>query len=68
MPERALTVSGVRKYLSVAEVADKTGLSLNTIKAYSQIPGRLPEPDAMIGHIRGWLPETIDDWMNRRTP
>lgn len=66
MPVRALTVRAVQKFLSITEVADKTGLSINTVKAYSQIPGRLPEADAMIGRTRGWLPETIDGWMERR--
>lgn len=56
----------MQKYLSVTEVADKTGLSANTVKAYSHVPGRLPEPDAMIGRVRGWLPETIDTWMAKR--
>ena len=27
---------------------------------------RLPEPDAMIGTTRGWLPETIDRWNAQR--
>jgi predicted DNA-binding transcriptional regulator AlpA len=55
----------MKRYLSVTEVADRTGLTLNTIKAYSQIPGRLPEPDAMIGRVKGWLPKTIDAWRPR---
>lgn len=50
------------RYLSVTEVAERTGLSLNSIKAYSQIPGRMPEPDSTIGRVKGWLPETIDAW------
>ena len=66
MPLWALTVRAVHRYLSVTEVADKAGLSRNTVKAYSQFPGRLPEPDAMIGRVRGWLPETIEAWMARR--
>lgn len=66
MPFRALTVTLVQKYLSVTEVADRAGLSPNSIKQYSQHPGRLPEPDAMIGRVRGWLPETIDAWLAKR--
>ena len=27
---------------------------------------KLPEPDAMIGRTRGWLPETIDGWNAKR--
>lgn len=60
------TVSVVQKYLSVTEVAGRSGLSRNTIKFYSQLPGRLPEPDAMVGQVKGWLPETIDAWMATR--
>lgn len=52
------------KYLSVTEVADRTGLTLNTVKAYSQVPGRMPEPDAVTGRVKGWLPDTIDAWRN----
>lgn len=66
MSFRIHSVRSVQKFLSVTEVADKTGLSLNTVKVYSRVPGRLPEPDAMIGRVRGWLPETIDAWMTRR--
>lgn len=53
-------------YLTVSEVADRAGLSRNTVRSYAKIPGRLPEPDAMVGRVQGWLPETIDDWIARR--
>jgi predicted DNA-binding transcriptional regulator AlpA len=56
----------MQKYLSVTEVAKRTGLTLNTIKSYSQVPGRLPGPDAMIGRVKGWLPKTIDSWVKHR--
>ncbi|MCV7205330.1 XRE family transcriptional regulator [Mycolicibacterium peregrinum] len=56
------------RYLSVSDIAKRTGLSLNTIKAYSQVPGKLPQPDALIGErVKGWLPSTIDVWNERRT-
>ncbi|AAN07946.1 helix-turn-helix DNA binding protein [Mycobacterium phage Avani] len=58
---------GMVRYLSITEVAERTGLALNTVKAYSQVPGRLPEPDAIVGRVKGWLPETIDAWMARRS-
>ncbi|OBF23086.1 hypothetical protein A5720_00100 [Mycolicibacterium conceptionense] len=64
---RVLTVNEVVRYLSVTEFAERTGLSLNSVKAYSQVPGRLPEPDAMIGRVKGWLPETVDAWIERRS-
>lgn len=60
------TIGDMDKYLSVTEVADRTGLALNTVKAYSQIPGRLPEADVKIGRVKGWKPETIDAWMKGR--
>lgn len=56
----------VVRYLGVAEVAERTGLAMNTIKSYSQIPGRMPQPDCLVGRIKGWLPETIDRWMETR--
>ena len=62
-----LTVSEVQIYLTVSEVARRAGLSPNTVKAYTKIPGRLPEPDALTGRVKGWLPETIDAWIERRT-
>lgn len=63
---RVLTVRLVVRYLSVTEFAARTGLSINSVKAYTQIPGRLPEPDAVVGRVKGWLPETVDAWMAKR--
>ncbi|MEX3741117.1 helix-turn-helix transcriptional regulator [Mycolicibacterium porcinum] len=54
------------RYLSVTEFAEHAGLSRNTLKSYSQIPGRLPEPDAMVGRVKGWLPETVEAWIAKR--
>jgi len=60
-------IVGVKVYLSVTQVADRIGLALNTIKAYSQdTPRRMPNPDAMIGRVKGWKAETIDAWHERR--
>ena len=45
------------RYLSVTDVARRLGITSAAVSAY-----KLPEPDAMIGKTRGWLPETIDRW------
>lgn len=42
-------------YLSRAEVAKVIGVKSATL-------GKLPEPDAYVGNIQGWLPETIEEW------
>ncbi|GAA1498829.1 helix-turn-helix transcriptional regulator [Paeniglutamicibacter kerguelensis] len=53
------------RYLAIAGIATRVGVSPNTIKKYAD-DGRLPEPDAITGDgpksVRGWLPETIDAW------
>ena len=54
---RVLEVEAVTRYLSLTEVAERLGVARGTLGRY-----RLPEPDAMIGTTRGWLPETIDAW------
>lgn len=48
MPER---------YLSASEVAERLGIHRSAISKY-----KMPEPDALIGTTRGWLPATIDEW------
>lgn len=44
-------------YLSVTDVAKRLGITTAAVSIY-----KLPEPDAMIGRTRGWLPATIDEW------
>lgn len=52
-------------YLSVKDIAERTGLNINTVKAYAR-RGQLPDPDAQIGEGErvwfGWLPATIEAW------
>jgi predicted DNA-binding transcriptional regulator AlpA len=46
------------RYLGITDAAERVGISPNSLKRY-----KLPPPDALIGgRIRGWLPETIDEW------
>lgn len=45
-------------FLSASEAAERVGIARESL--YQR--GSLPEPDAMIGNRRGWLPETIDAW------
>lgn len=45
------------RYLSRAEFAERIGVQSATLGRY-----KLPEPDAMVGSARGWLPETVDAW------
>lgn len=56
-------------YLGAQAFAARVGLSVNTIRSYL-LKGLLPEPDAVIvtasGELRGWRPETIDQWARNR--
>ena len=45
------------RYLSLKEVGPDSGSRHPSATGY-----HLPEPDALIGSTRGWLPETIDAW------
>ena len=49
------------KYLSVTDVSKRLGISTAAVSAY-----KLPQPDALIGRTRGWLPDTIDQWNAQR--
>lgn len=50
-----------KRYLSRPEVAERIGVKPDTLNRYT-----LPEPDAYIGQLKGWLPETIDGWNEAR--
>jgi predicted DNA-binding transcriptional regulator AlpA len=52
-------------FLSMNEVADLLGITVNSAKSYV-LKGMLPEPDALIGQHRGWLRKTIKDWNYNR--
>ena len=57
----------MQTFLSVTDVAERTGLSLNSVKAYSQdTPRLMPDPDVMVGRVKGWKPATIDAWHNAK--
>lgn len=49
------------EYLNRQAVADRLGLSINTVKWYDR-EGLMPRPDAVVGASPGWLPRTIDKW------
>lgn len=61
---------GFAMFLSLRGVAAYTGLSENTLKAYSQ-RGYMPAPDVRIGTgekvtANGWSTDTIDHWLANR--
>ncbi|KAB8287918.1 helix-turn-helix transcriptional regulator [Bifidobacterium avesanii] len=49
------------EYLGVKQVAERLGITQGALLSL-----RLPEPDALIGRTRGWLPSTIDEWNANR--
>lgn len=51
----------VAVYLSRPEVAELIGVQRTTLNRY-----QLPPHDAMIGSLKGWLPETIKAWNESR--
>ncbi|MDY5151376.1 transcriptional regulator [Actinotignum urinale] len=56
-------------YLGLTQVAQHIGVTEGTMRGYSS-RGYLPQPDAYIGEgiraVRGWLPQTIDEWNKNR--
>ena len=50
-----------KRYLSRPEFAERIGVKPDTLNRYT-----LPEPDAYIGRLPGWLPETVDEWNDAR--
>ena len=56
-------------YLGTAAVAERAGLAVATVRSYIR-KGLLPDADVIIttpsGPLRGWSPETIDQWQRSR--
>lgn len=56
-----------QRYLSMSEIADLLGVSVNTVKSYVfKDTADFPPPDAIIGHTRGWLLKPIQEWHRNR--
>ncbi|MDO4888172.1 MAG: transcriptional regulator [Actinomycetaceae bacterium] len=53
------------RYLSATEAAARLGIRPASFHSYVR-KGLTPEPDALVGDVRGWLPETIDEWNKHR--
>lgn len=49
------------EYLSFTQLAERIGVKTGALGHY-----KLPQPDALIGRTRGWLPDTIDQWNANR--
>lgn len=56
-------------YLSLSGLAARIGITDGTARSYSG-KNLLPQPDVLVGEgvraVRGWLPETIDEWNKNR--
>lgn len=46
------------QYLSITEVSERLGVTRASIHRRADVP----EPDAVIGTVRGWKAETVDEW------
>lgn len=53
------------EYLSITGFAEHLGVASATIETYAR-GKKLPNPNARIGRVKGWLPQTIDEWNARR--
>lgn len=60
------------RFLSLADVADRTGIPHATLKSLAH-RGQMPEPDVEVGvgeqkqrRVRGWTADTIDAWIESR--
>lgn len=65
MPDR---VDGMADhYLSIAEVAERAHLSVNTVRSYAR-KGLLPAHVVTVGKARGYDATEIDRWIENRRP
>ena len=57
------------EYLGAAAVAERVGITVPTIRSYIR-KGLMPDADVIVvtpsGPLRGWAPETIDEWQRDR--
>lgn len=75
MPSRrpGATIRSVTlRFMSLADIADYTGIPLNNLKA-AALRGAFPPPDVEIGladvkqrRSKGWAQQTVDDWLASR--
>lgn len=59
------------EYLSITDVVERTGINRTTILYRIQKSSKgFPQPDAIIRHDKlvtyGWLPETINNYINKK--
>lgn len=59
------------EYLSITDVIEKTGVKRTTILYRIREDAKgFPQPDAIIRHDKlvtyGWLPETINNYINKK--
>lgn len=53
------------QYLTRKGIAELLGIKHTTVTGYDE-RGLLPEPDVMVGHVKGWSEQTILDWKAKR--
>jgi len=52
-------------YLTSKEAAEHLGIHPGTWQTY-QTRGSAPQPDVIVGKIRGWSREALDNWQAER--
>lgn len=52
-------------WLTTKDIAEKSGLSLNTLKKYRS-KDTLPKPDHYFNRTPVWKPDTVDTWVHTR--